>query len=68
MAARCAGYFLHGQLESGSLCPITMTFASIPILRNEPAPARAEIRRDLIDTFDPVLNDLLRSIECGEVS
>jgi putative acyl-CoA dehydrogenase len=37
MAARCAGYFLHGQLESGSLCPITMTFASIPILRNEPA-------------------------------
>jgi len=36
MAARCAGYYLHGQLESGSLCPITMTFASIPILRNEP--------------------------------
>ncbi|SAK50445.1 acyl-CoA dehydrogenase [Caballeronia pedi] len=35
MAARCAGYYLHGQLESGSLCPITMTFASIPILRNE---------------------------------
>ncbi|MDR5855812.1 isovaleryl-CoA dehydrogenase [Caballeronia sp. LZ062] len=37
MAARCAGYFLHGQLESGSLCPVTMTFASIPVLRNEPA-------------------------------
>ncbi|WP_244847466.1 isovaleryl-CoA dehydrogenase [Caballeronia sp. SL2Y3] len=37
MAARCASYFLHGQLESGSLCPITMTFASIPVLRNEPA-------------------------------
>jgi putative acyl-CoA dehydrogenase len=37
MAARCAGYFLHGQLESGSLCPITMSFASIPVLRNEPA-------------------------------
>jgi len=37
MAARCAGYFLHGQVESGSLCPITMTFASIPVLRNEPA-------------------------------
>ncbi|MDR5835173.1 isovaleryl-CoA dehydrogenase [Caballeronia sp. LZ034LL] len=36
MAARCAAYFLHGQLESGSLCPITMTFASIPVLRNEP--------------------------------
>jgi putative acyl-CoA dehydrogenase len=36
MAARCAGYFLHGQLESGSLCPVTMTFASIPVLRHEP--------------------------------
>ncbi len=37
MAARCAGYFLHGQLESGSLCPLTMTFASIPVLQREPA-------------------------------
>ena len=37
MAARCAGYFLHAQLESGSLCPVTMTFASIPVLRKEPA-------------------------------
>ncbi|SAL63159.1 isovaleryl-CoA dehydrogenase [Caballeronia humi] len=37
MPARCAGYFLHGQLESGSLCPITMTFASIPVLQKEPA-------------------------------
>ncbi len=37
MAARCAGYFLHAQLESGSLCPLTMTFASIPVLKKEPA-------------------------------
>jgi putative acyl-CoA dehydrogenase len=37
MAARCAGYFLHAQLESGSLCPLTMTFASIPVLQKEPA-------------------------------
>lgn len=35
--ARAAGYFLHAQLEAGSLCPTTMTFASIPVLRNEPA-------------------------------
>ena len=35
MAARCAGYFLHAQIESGSLCPVTMTFASIPVLRRE---------------------------------
>ncbi|QKM52809.1 isovaleryl-CoA dehydrogenase [Burkholderia glumae] len=37
MAARCAGYFMHAQLESGSLCPLTMTFASIPVLQKEPA-------------------------------
>jgi putative acyl-CoA dehydrogenase len=36
MAARAAGYFLHAQLESGSLCPLTMTFASIPVLQQEP--------------------------------
>jgi putative acyl-CoA dehydrogenase len=35
--ARAAGYFMHSQVESGSLCPTTMTFASIPVLRNEPA-------------------------------
>lgn len=37
MVARAAGYFLHAQLESGSLCPMTMTFASIPVLQREPA-------------------------------
>jgi putative acyl-CoA dehydrogenase len=36
MVARCAGYFLHAQIESGSLCPLTMTFASIPVLQREP--------------------------------
>src|SRR3984893_10786766 len=37
MAARAAGYFLHAQLETASLCPLTMTFASIPVLQQEPA-------------------------------
>ncbi|HWT72087.1 MAG TPA: isovaleryl-CoA dehydrogenase, partial [Oxalicibacterium sp.] len=35
--ARTAAYFLQAQVESGSLCPITMTFASIPLLQQEPA-------------------------------
>lgn len=35
--ARAAGYFLHGQVEAGSLCPTTMTFAAIPVLQQEPA-------------------------------
>lgn len=34
--ARAAGYFLHAQVEAGSLCPTTMTFAAIPVLQNEP--------------------------------
>src|SRR5690606_37232216 len=33
--ARAAFYILHGQLEAGSLCPITMTAAAIPLLRQE---------------------------------
>ncbi len=45
-AARTAGYFMQGQVESGSLCPTTMTFASIPVLRAESA---------LFDAFGPKL-------------
>jgi putative acyl-CoA dehydrogenase len=35
--ARAASFFLHGQAEAGSLCPVTMTFAAIPVLRGETA-------------------------------
>ncbi len=34
--ARAAAFYMHAQLEAGSLCPVTMTFAAVPILRNEP--------------------------------
>ena len=43
-------------------------FDIVLILRIDEAPMRADIKSDLIETFSPVLNDLLRSIECGEVS
>ena len=36
-SAWAAGFHLHGQVEAGSLCPATMTQASIPVLRHEPA-------------------------------
>jgi putative acyl-CoA dehydrogenase len=36
-AARAAAFYLHGQIEAGSLCPTTMTFAAIPLLMQEPA-------------------------------
>ncbi len=36
-AAWAAGFYLHGQVEQGTLCPATMTQASIPLLQREPA-------------------------------
>lgn len=33
--ARAATYLMHGQLEAGSLCPVTMTSAAIPVLKQE---------------------------------
>lgn len=33
---RAAHFLLHGQVESGSLCPLTMTSAAIPLLRGDP--------------------------------
>ncbi|WP_026433419.1 acyl-CoA dehydrogenase family protein [Paracidovorax oryzae] len=35
--AWAAGFYLHGQVEQGTLCPATMTQAAIPLLRKEPA-------------------------------
>ena len=31
--ARAAAYFLCSQVESGAQCPLTMTFAAVPVLR-----------------------------------
>ncbi|CUI54720.1 isovaleryl-CoA dehydrogenase [Achromobacter aegrifaciens] len=35
--ARAAAYVMQGQVEAGSLCPTTMTFAAVPLLQREPA-------------------------------
>ncbi|RZJ09747.1 MAG: DNA alkylation response protein [Rubrivivax sp.] len=35
-AAFAAGFYLHGQVEAGSLCPPTMTQAAIPVLQKQP--------------------------------
>ncbi|BCL75215.1 acyl-CoA dehydrogenase [Jeongeupia sp. HS-3] len=35
--ARGAGFYLQAQLEAGSLCPVTMTFAATPLLLRESA-------------------------------
>ncbi|MBO9352571.1 isovaleryl-CoA dehydrogenase [Bordetella petrii] len=36
-AARAAAYLMQGQVEAGTLCPTTMTFAAVPLLQDEPA-------------------------------
>src|SRR5690606_31891952 len=36
-SAYAAGIYLHGQLDAGSLCPSTMTMASVDVLAQEPA-------------------------------
>ncbi len=35
--AWAGGFYLHGQVEQGTLCPATMTTAGIPVLQKEPA-------------------------------
>jgi putative acyl-CoA dehydrogenase len=43
---RAAKYYLHSQVEVGHGCPITMTFASIPSLRQQP---------DLAKIWEPLI-------------
>jgi putative acyl-CoA dehydrogenase len=35
--ARAAAYLMHAEVESGTQCPLTMTFAGIPVLRRHVA-------------------------------
>ena len=35
--ARAALSYLHGQVEPGSSCPLTMTHAAVPVLQREPS-------------------------------
>jgi putative acyl-CoA dehydrogenase len=54
--ARAAMYFLHAQVENGTQCPLTMTFASVPVLRRhaETLPALRELlQRVLACDHDP---------------
>ncbi|MEV4347421.1 acyl-CoA dehydrogenase family protein [Actinoplanes sp. NPDC049596] len=44
--ARAAGVFLWSQVEAGHVCPISMTYAVIPALRNN---------SDLSATYEPLL-------------
>ena len=52
-SARAALVYLWNQLEQGTSCPVTMTFASIPIFEHAPALAREWRDKVLADRYDP---------------
>src|SRR5262245_52097315 len=55
--ARAAMYFLHAQVENGTQCPLTMTYASVPVLVRHAAsmPALRDVwlSRVLAADYDP---------------
>jgi putative acyl-CoA dehydrogenase len=50
---RGAAYLLFGQVENGSQCPVTMTYASVPALRQNAAIAARWLPKILSREYDP---------------
>ena len=51
--ARAALMFLHHQADQGSSCPLTMTYACVPTLRQSPALAAQWLPRVIANEYDP---------------
>jgi putative acyl-CoA dehydrogenase len=51
--ARAGLSYLHSQAESGSGCPLTMTFASVPALKLQPELAELWLPKILSRQYDP---------------
>jgi putative acyl-CoA dehydrogenase len=51
--ARAAAYLLFGQVENGTQCPVTMTYAAVPALRHSPALAARWLPAILSREYDP---------------
>jgi len=52
-SSRAALFYLWNQLEQGTACPVTMTFASIPMLAHAPEVDRRWRAPILADAYDP---------------
>ena len=50
---RAAAYLMFSEVETGVLCPITMTYGAVPVLRAEPDIATAWLPRILSRDYDP---------------
>ncbi|HLT29477.1 MAG TPA: isovaleryl-CoA dehydrogenase [Myxococcaceae bacterium] len=53
--ARMGLFYLHNQADSGTSCPLTMTYASVPAIRHQPDLAETWVPRILSGSYDPVL-------------
>jgi len=54
--ARAARFILHAQVEAGTLCPVTMTFAATPLLLQSLPAAFSDWTKPLLsDRYDPHL-------------
>ncbi|CAI9416949.1 isovaleryl-CoA dehydrogenase [Lelliottia sp. T2.26D-8] len=52
--ARAARFILHAQVEAGTLCPVTMTFAATPLLQHSlPKPFHDWLTPLMSDRYDP---------------
>jgi putative acyl-CoA dehydrogenase len=52
-SARAVLFYLWNQLEQGTACPVTMTFASIPVMRHAPDIEKQWRAKVLADAYDP---------------
>jgi putative acyl-CoA dehydrogenase len=52
-SARAVLFYLWNQLEQGTACPLTMTFASVPVLAHAPDIAAAWRPKVVADAYDP---------------
>ena len=60
--ARAALMYLHNQADQGTSCPLTMTYASVPSLEQQPELAREWLPRILAPAYDG------RSVPAGDKS
>jgi len=52
-SAHAVLFYLWNQLEQGTACPVTMTFASLPVLAHAPAIEKSWRPKILADAYDP---------------
>jgi putative acyl-CoA dehydrogenase len=57
--SRAAKHYLVSQVEAGHVCPITMTHAAIPALKNEPSLAKVLLPKLLSKSYDPAFKPIL---------